>query len=78
MEEAQPQIRVSADVGKVNGAAAKPRDNADEPVSDTDEECEGGQKSFGLLIDCFFFRSCLVLFFPYSLFPYSSYKNAYT
>lgn len=63
MEEAQPQIHVSADVGKVSAAAAKPQDNADEPVSDTDEECEGGRKSLGLLIVLFLW-SCLVLFSP--------------
>lgn len=41
MEEAQPQIHVTADVGKVNAAAGKAQEAADEPVSDTDDEAEG-------------------------------------
>lgn len=43
MEEAQPQIRMSADVGKVNAAAAAPtqEEAPDEPVSDTDEDVAG-------------------------------------
>ena len=42
MEDDQPQIRVSADVGKVNMAAREPQNTADEPVSDTDDDAEGG------------------------------------
>lgn len=41
LEEAQPQICVTADVSKVNAVAAAPKDAADEPVSDTDDDIEG-------------------------------------
>ena len=61
MEEAQPQIRVTADVGKVNAAAGKAQEAADEPVSDTDDEAEGETCCFSHCSACDLHRACSLL-----------------